>query len=827
MHDTSSTNRPFAGYREWIFGPEATDTRRKVAHDILLDVKEHNYSSYTIAKYTDLLNHELLCHCALPSRATENQRSNSAASISRPFPDVGRVSSISVSSPESSSPISTLSSRSSTNTALAAYLEPCLSRNQIESAIEALSGCLIQSNNGDAPAERELQCRALFSALVLLRAQGVESLECGFYDRVFKNLEDRFKDLHWVPGDSGDLSAQKYHKLQSAYLLSAAAECASKFGRAKPFIVEMTSRLTSFLSFGASVATPATGTGGINLAQSIKHLENAFKALPNNAQEQYAVLFSMQTLVNVFHALNLLTLVAEDRPIACIKHTEDLNYAARELGDVVMKQVASILREKNEGAGVKPPRSPLEHVLVSMRRGPPGFSEYHFVYGFLDLAAQVSNAKYANACPLSVEVQTILANIALKLEEPSFRWKALACLTEAQSPLCTPSHSKAFMQSAQPREQNRYREEEAAVCNFLGVKPIFDKGKARAISTPSSQRSLEPKMSPQDWLEPDFDTPKLVPKDYRQRSLGSHVSIEGSAALSPDCCFALLQDKSSVRVFNVESEPNEPQSIFKHKKDKHTFREARLSFSFLGILSDGEMKLWKYRGSTSSDQLPSATETFHLDRPQYPWSPRCFAIFEDSSRTLLALCGQYDEQSSQRACINLYRVKTDNSGGNIQITPDQTFRTFENAHCNPLKNEIIKSVNFSPDGQFLVCITRRNRILSWDVLRNEADSQDPFIIGRKYAKVITSPVNCLAILLSSQNTFVPRVKSLPRSGGLREYEAAPYPPAPQFVYAIAYNTQNLGVWLSRRDFSLSTATLTFRETLPFGNDLAINGESNA
>ena len=133
----------------------------------------------------------------------------------------------------------------------------------------------------------------------------------------------------------------------------------------------------------------------------------------------------MQALVNVYRSLNLLTLVADDRPIVDIKSTEDLNHATREIGRVVMKKVVSTLREKNEGSGVKPPRHPLEHILISMSRGPPGFSEYHFVYGLLDLAAQVSNAEYTNPCPLPAEVQTILANIALKREEPSFRWKAV------------------------------------------------------------------------------------------------------------------------------------------------------------------------------------------------------------------------------------------------------------------------------------------------------------------------------------------------------------------------------------------------------------------
>ena len=208
-----------------MFGSKATDTRRKVAHDILIDIKEHNYSPNAIAKYTDILNYELLCFAAAPARSAEDQCNNSVTAITRPSPDLGRPSYASLSSRESTSPTSNLSSGSSTGPALVASFEPCLSRNQIESAIEALSGCLIQSNNCDAPAERELQCRALFSAIILLRAQGVESLECGFYDRVFRNLQDRFRDLHWVPGDSGHLSAQKYYKLQSAYLLSAAAEC--------------------------------------------------------------------------------------------------------------------------------------------------------------------------------------------------------------------------------------------------------------------------------------------------------------------------------------------------------------------------------------------------------------------------------------------------------------------------------------------------------------------------------------------------------------------------------------------------------------------------
>ena len=295
------------------------------------------------------------------------------------------------------------------------------------------------------------------------------------------------------------------------------------------------------------------------------------------------------------------------------------------------------------------------------------------------------------------------------------------------------------------------------VCSFLGTKPILDKGKARAIRTPSSQHSVEPRMSPQDWLEPNFVTPKLGSKDCRKRSLDFKVSTEGSAALSPDCCYALLQDESCVRVFNIESGQSKPQPIFNHKKDRHAIRDARLSFSLVGILSNGELRLWKYRGSTSPGQWPSTTESFHPDRLQCAWSPRCFAIFEGSSRTLVALCGQYDEQSSQRACISLYRVVTSDSRGNIQITPDQSFRPFEDSHRNSLRSEIIKSVNFSADGQFLVCITKSNRVLSWDVLGNNADPQNPFVVRRTCAKVISSPLICLSTLFdqSTLSLYLP------------------------------------------------------------------------
>jgi hypothetical protein len=128
---------------------------------------------------------------------------------------------------------------------------------QASQLVELLSSCLVQVISPSTHYLRELQSKALLSALTLLHAHGVIALQANFHDQLQTQLAARFRDLQSVPGQRAVFTAETIRKLQCGYYLCLGAEYAKHFRKAEPVVISVVSRVVNLLSVGASVTSAA------------------------------------------------------------------------------------------------------------------------------------------------------------------------------------------------------------------------------------------------------------------------------------------------------------------------------------------------------------------------------------------------------------------------------------------------------------------------------------------------------------------------------------------------------------------------------------------
>jgi hypothetical protein len=126
--------------------------------------------------------------------------------------------------------------------------------------VTELSRGLFQTIYPESCYERELQFRAIFSALLLQRAQGVDARQVDHYEELQSQFQKGHKDLQWQKGWSGEFTTEMFRKYQCSFLLVAIAEYAKNFRREQPVIVDILSRAISLIIMGGNVAAMATTT---------------------------------------------------------------------------------------------------------------------------------------------------------------------------------------------------------------------------------------------------------------------------------------------------------------------------------------------------------------------------------------------------------------------------------------------------------------------------------------------------------------------------------------------------------------------------------------
>ena len=158
-----------------------------------------------------------------------------------------------------------------------------LKNSQTSQLVVILASCLVRSISPSSHYERELQSKALLSALALLHAQGASALQAAFYDEMRAQLAARFQDLQGVPGQKAVFSVETVRKVQCGYYLCLGAEYAKNFRRAEPVVVSVVSSVVSLLTVGASI----TGTAMVYLPT--KHLQSDTKVIAGHWTSKCAI----------------------------------------------------------------------------------------------------------------------------------------------------------------------------------------------------------------------------------------------------------------------------------------------------------------------------------------------------------------------------------------------------------------------------------------------------------------------------------------------------------------------------------------------------------
>jgi hypothetical protein len=183
-----SLQRPLFWYQNWIIGTSeepATSARKRVAKELLDALKNRDYDSQTLEEILLVIDHDCLCF--------ELERSRDA-------PDIFR---------------STITTAT------------------IGEFAQHLSSCLVHYIDPSSYVLRELQCRALLSALAWLQLRGVTAQDPHSQDRLQAQINSLFRSLTWLPGGPADeISPEAFRKVQCSHLLTLIA--AQPFVRAEP-----------------------------------------------------------------------------------------------------------------------------------------------------------------------------------------------------------------------------------------------------------------------------------------------------------------------------------------------------------------------------------------------------------------------------------------------------------------------------------------------------------------------------------------------------------------------------------------------------------------
>lgn len=170
--------------------PPAT-ARALLAEELLAAIKNSSYDSQTLQEIVLVIDHECLC------RESQDR-----------FPNLRRPDDIS-------------------NRAIATSV--------IGDFAEQLSSCLVHHINASSRLIRELQFRALLSVLALLQLDGVHAVHADVHRKWQTKINNRFRELIWLPGQSPRLSTETFPRVQCAHLISlGAAYYSQQFVPAEP-----------------------------------------------------------------------------------------------------------------------------------------------------------------------------------------------------------------------------------------------------------------------------------------------------------------------------------------------------------------------------------------------------------------------------------------------------------------------------------------------------------------------------------------------------------------------------------------------------------------
>jgi WD40 repeat protein len=253
---------------------------------------------------------------------------------------------------------------------------------------------------------------------------------------------------------------------------------------------------------------------------------------------------------------------------------------------------------------------------------------------------------------------------------------------------------------------------------------------------PSSDSTLSvpmlPRLSPRDWIEDSFSTPNLSPKEESldiaikpRRWFPTSSPACYSADFSPDCQSAIFLTGSVVRIFSLR----DPQSKLLLERtlvrSKSSYKVAVASNRFLAVVTDDHLRVYEY-GPSIPGGVEVGTETFSSDSSESTWGPDCAAIHETKERIWITVGGRGTRKHHNHCSIKMYRV--DATAGSFVLTAQGANFARQNCftHQDPLSDDFLKMISFSPDGGRLVAVTNSNRALLWFLSNNGRPRHAPF-----------------------------------------------------------------------------------------------------
>lgn len=213
----SRLRRPADWYAGWMnIGEDgeskvAISKRREEADQLLRNIQGGHFDADTLEELTQLLDHE--CYYLETTDYVKNQQQRGSIALEMPWTSI---------------------------------------------LVTELSSCLFQIIYPESYYERELQFRALFSALVLQRAHGAKSRQVDHYEELQNQFQKGHKDLQWQRGWSGEFTKEMFRKYQCSFLLVAVAEYAKNFKREQPVIINILSKAINLVISGSSLALATT-----------------------------------------------------------------------------------------------------------------------------------------------------------------------------------------------------------------------------------------------------------------------------------------------------------------------------------------------------------------------------------------------------------------------------------------------------------------------------------------------------------------------------------------------------------------------------------------
>lgn len=256
------------------------------------------------------------------------------------------------------------------------------------------------------------------------------------------------------------------------------------------------------------------------------------------------------------------------------------------------------------------------------------------------------------------------------------------------------------------------------------------------VSSFSSDRDTLVRMSSEDWIEGQFRPFEIsneaqdfsIPLGDGRRSKKAQYK---SAGFSPECTFAFLLSKESICVYFIQCLAEVCLVPVKDMVSKGLeYKGAVLSERLLAIITRQDIRVFKL-ASPKESYRQIGIERFESDSAArtYIWDPNCLALHEDNDQAWISVGGRENHNGVFYGSIKIYRVDL---SGSKPTTMVRHFANFNSPDPDALANDFPKTMDFSPDGRRLACVTNRNRVLTWLLSNDARPRYSPFEIKKRY-----------------------------------------------------------------------------------------------